>query len=392
MAGPAFRQGGGLQQGVLRDAPGGVQGGDGEAALGQGAGFVEDHRLRPGQGLQIVAALDQDAALAGSADAAEEAQGHGDYQGAGAGDDQEDQRPVEPAGPVCSRQESGLGGGRKQSQGDGGQKEQRQGGNHHAGGVVPGEAGDEILAGGLLLPGVFHHVQDFGDGGLLAEFCDLYPEEAGLVHAAADHRVACGHIPGHGLAGEGGGVQGGSALDNLPVQGDPLAGADHHNGAHLHVLRVHLLQGAVLQLQVGGVGADVHEGGDGLAGPAHGVVLEELAGLVKEHDEDGLGVFAGGEGSHSGQGHEEVLVENLAVQDIADGLPEHVPADDGVGSQIQSPLNPIRDGGETGRKFYGNQQRRRRQNPIQHFPLFAGEVVHGKRLLKDAGFPLDFLV
>ena len=50
-----------------------------------------------------------------------------------------------------------------------------------------------------------------------------------------------GDVPGHGLAGEGGGVQGGSALQHLAVQGDPLAGADHHHGAHLHVLRVHLL-------------------------------------------------------------------------------------------------------------------------------------------------------
>ena len=313
MAGPAFRQGGGLQQRVLCDASGGVQGGDGEAALGQGACLVENHRLRPGQGFQVVAALHQDAALAGPADAAEEAQRHGDHQGAGAGDDQEDEGPVEPAGPVRPRQEGGLGRGRKQRQGDGGQKEQGRGRNDHAGGIVPGEAGDKVLAGGFFLPGVFHQVQDFGHGGLLAGLGDLDPQQPGLVHAAADHRVACAHVPGRGLAGEGGGVQGGSALQHFTVQGDPLAGADHHHGAHLHVLRVHLLQRAVLQLQVGGVGADVHEGGDGLAGLAHGVVLEELAGLVEEHDKDRLGVLPGGEGPHGGQGHEEVFVENLAV-------------------------------------------------------------------------------
>ena len=54
-------------------------------ALGQGAGLVKDHELRVGQRLQIVAALDQNALAGGAADAAEEAQGHGDDQRAGAG-------------------------------------------------------------------------------------------------------------------------------------------------------------------------------------------------------------------------------------------------------------------------------------------------------------------
>ena len=57
-----------------------------------------------GQGLQVVAALDQDAALRRAADAAEEAQGDGDDQRAGAADDQEGQGAHDPVQPVAQEQ------------------------------------------------------------------------------------------------------------------------------------------------------------------------------------------------------------------------------------------------------------------------------------------------
>lgn len=86
-----------------------VYGGDGKGTPGQRAGFVEDHGLRFGQGFEVVAALDQDTALAGPADAAEKAQRNRDHQRAGTGDDQENQGPVEPVGPSGSQEKGGLG-------------------------------------------------------------------------------------------------------------------------------------------------------------------------------------------------------------------------------------------------------------------------------------------
>ena len=285
---------------------------------------------------------------------------------------------------------------------------------NHTGSVIPGKAGDEVLAGGLFLPGVFHQVQNLGHGGLLAGPGDPHPQEARLVYAAADHIVPGFHVPGHGLAGEGGGVQGGDTLQHRAVQGHPLAGLHHDDGPHLHVLRVCLLQGTVLPLQVGGVGADIHQGGDGLAGAAHGIVLKQLTHLVEEHDEDGLGALAGGEGAHGGQGHEEVLVEDLAVSDVAGGLPQDVPANDPIGDQIeQKPeggpavqrVARCRPPGGRGplageiddpavrrinlirQQPHGNQQRRGGEDSKQHFPLFAGEIFHGERLLRKSEFP-----
>ena len=77
------------------------------------------------------------------------------------------------------------------------------------GGIVPGEAGDEVLAGGFFLPGVFHQVQDFGHGGLLArQFlylpqanrrCRGRPIPHGPSAPALVHTALCGkfHAPYH---------------------------------------------------------------------------------------------------------------------------------------------------------------------------------------------------
>ena len=401
MVGPVLRQSGSLQNLFLGKPFRRVDGGDREHAPGKGAGFVEYHGVGFGQCLQIVATLDQNAAAAGAADTAEKAQRHGDYQGAGAGDHQEDQGPVEPITPQRTRQKAWQGGDWDQGQSCCGQQEQRRRGNYHTGGVVPGKAGDEGLAGGLFLAGVFHQVQNFGHGRFLTGPGHPDPQHAGQVHAAADDGIACLHIPGGGFAGQSGGIQRGAAGEHHAVQGYPLAGLHHHHGIHGHILRVHLLGTPILPLQVGNIRPDVHEGGNGLPGTAYGVVLEQLAHLVKEHDKHRFGVLRGEEGAYRGQGHEKILVEDLSVGDVADGLPQHIPADDGIGDQVQGPQGEIwpalsvdavicqegerRWNGNVGQQFDEDEKHRSQNNPPQHFLLLPGELAHKRGLLFSKG-------
>ena len=54
------------------------------------------------QGIEEVGALDQDAVAGSQADAGEITQGDADHQSAGAGDDQDHERPVDPGGERCA--------------------------------------------------------------------------------------------------------------------------------------------------------------------------------------------------------------------------------------------------------------------------------------------------
>ena len=310
--------------------------GDSKTALGQGARLIKDHRVRLGQRLQIVAALDQDALAGGSADTAEEAEGDGDDQRAGAGHHQEVQRPQYPGAPGTQPHQ-------------GGQHGKGYGAQHHGGGVIPGEFRNKVLRLGLFGSGVFHQVQNFGHGGLAEGAAHLHPQQTAEVDTAADHLVPGRHIPGHGLAGKGGGIQGGGALHHGAVQGHPLSGTDDDDLVHRHLLRVHGDHLAI-PLHVGAVGADVHELGDGGAAAADGHTLEQLAHLVEEHDGHAFPVFSTAEGADGGQSHEKVFVKYLAVFDVPDCLPQDVPADEGVGQQIEKKFPPGRQGSQSGHR------------------------------------------
>ena len=377
VGGKLLRQGGQLQQLPLLH-PLRVYRRDGKFSLGQGARLVKNHDSRLGQGLQVVAALHQNALFGGAPQSAEEGKGDGDDQGAGTGYHQEVQRPGYPGAPLPGNQ--------------GGDDRQGQGREDHNGGVVPGEFGDEVLRLGLFLAGVLHQVQDAGDGGLPERLAHLHMEQPGQIDAAGDYLVPRHHVTGQGLAGEGGGVQGGGPLQDGPVQGHPLPRLDDDHVPHRYLLRVHLDQLA-LPLYVGVVGADVHQVGDGLPGPGDGHVLEQLSHLVEEHHRHCLGVLANQQRPDGGHRHEKVFVEDLAVEDVADGFPEHVPADHQIRNQKQRPpgqgvspaavpvLDHTKQGNGAGQpdswqKDGGNEQEERDQDTTEHLFLFPCHAKH----------------
>lgn len=73
---------------------------------------------------------------------------------------------------------------------------------------------------------------------------------------------------------------------------------------------------------------------------ADGHTLEQLAHLVEEHNGHALPVLSAAKGAYRGQSHEKVLVKYLAVFDVPDCLPQDVPADEGVGQQIEKKFPP----------------------------------------------------
>ena len=164
--------------------------------------------------------------------------------------------------------------------------------------------------------------------------------ESAEVDGAGEDRVVHTHGRGPALAGQGGGVQGGAALHDDAVDGHPLPGLNHDDGAHLHLVRVHLLQGAVVGFPVGIVRPDVHKGTDAAAALAHGHALKELADLVQKHDRHALPVFAERDGAHRGHGHKEALVEYLFVLHPQGGLAQDVIAHGQIRHQEQGKQDP----------------------------------------------------
>ena len=197
-------------------------------------------------------------------------------------------------------------------------------------------------------------------------------QHTGKIDAAADHRVSRGNIPGDALAGEGHGVQAGAAGKHNAVDGHFLAGMHRQNAANFHFLRVNGLQ-TVSHHQIGTVRPDVHEFRNTAAAFAHGVALEQLAGLIEEHYGDGLRVVAAtGDRQHQsadgGHSHEEILVKHLPVFDAHGSAQENIPAHHQIGDHVSGKTQPAMNGQKTKK----DHQCRGNQDPQQHLFLLSG--------------------
>ena len=383
MVGVAFHMGRQMQEFFFAYLLG-VHSGDLKGSLGQGACFVEDHRVHLGEGFQIVGALNQHTCPAGAAETCKKGQGDADDQGAGAGDNQEDQGSVYPGAPagfrapnqqICQR----------------GQESQGYGGSYHGGGVDPGKAGDKGFGFGFSGAGLADQFQNLGGGGFVKFTGGADFQEARKVHGAGDNLIPGFRLPGEAFSREGCGVQGGASLHDYAVNGDFLPGLHHNDGADFHLVRVHLLQLALLPFDVGIIRADVHKCGDVPAAFAYGVALEELAYLVEEHNGDAFGIIAifvncQGHGPQSGNGHQEVFVQGLAVHYALTGLVEHIIAHQQVGGQVAEESGQAGDGGlgdnenEQGREKY----------PLEILLLLAAHTLHQRKTSQSSSTFLQF--
>lgn len=102
-----------------------------------------------------------------------------------------------------------------------------------------------------------------------------------------------------------------------------------------------------------------------------GAALEQFPQLVEQHNRYPFSVLPQGHGAHRGDGHQEVLVKDLAAEDAVGGLPQDVVADDEVGDQAQCKAEPA--GG--GDKLYRDNQYGGEDQPQQDLFLF---VCHRK--------------
>ena len=109
---------------------------------------------------------------------------------------------------------------------------------------------------------------------------------------------------------------------------------------YFHFIGVHLFFLSI-PYHIGVIGAEIHKLGDVAAGLAHGNALEPFTDLIEQHNGDGFPVIAQYKGADGGDRHEEFLVHQVTVQDLADSTPQDIPADNEirhtVGQSCQMP-------------------------------------------------------
>jgi len=155
----------------------------------------------------------------------------------------------------------------------------------------------------------------------------------------------------------------------------------------MDLLRAHLPNLSV-PLEIGAVRADVHELLDGPAALVDRHVLEQLAHLEEDHDEHGLGVLPDRERADGGKRHEEILLEQLAVKNLFDGLPHDIVTRDGIRDEEAHEPHPARRRPQPGcQQQYGAQN-----NAAQPDLLFLFHRSLLQMLFRHADDRLDVVV
>ena len=221
-----------------------------------------------------------------------------------------------------------------------------------------GKLGNKVFSAGLFQAGIFHHVQDLGNGGFTVQLGGAQLQQAVAVHAAADDLAAGMHKARLAFAGKGGGVQRAFARNDLAVNGNFLAGAHDQHRADGHIVGINGTYRAVGSFQVGAVGADIHQIADALAAFADGVTLEQFANLVEQHNGNALTELTQAERSHSGNGHQKVFVKNFAVNNAQHSFAQHIVANDEVWYQEEHQLQIPGDSHQFGSQNNGQIQHR----------------------------------
>ena len=309
MGGCSFCQRGILQQFLLRHRAV-MDRGHLKLALGQRAGLIKHHHACPGQFLQVVRSLHQDAGLSGAADSGKEAQRNADHQCARAADHQEGQRPVNPVAPFrIQAQEQPAHRRRKHRK--------RQRAEHDCRRIVLRKPRDKVLGAGFPRAGIFHEIEDLRYRTLTEFPCGADLQHAAHIHAAADHLIAGLHIPRQAFTGQGAGIQRSRPFFHNAVDRDLFPGLDRNQRTDLHLVRIHPRQLSVLH-DVRVIRPDIHHFADVPAAFAHRIALEQLADLVKQHHRNSFHIVPGlrqtdGQRTDGCHRHQEVLIEYLAV-------------------------------------------------------------------------------
>ena len=221
-------------------------------AAGQGAGLVEDERVRPVQRLDGGPVPDENAAGGSDAGPDHERGGGGESERAGAGDDEHRDRCVErereaaqlrvhprdePRRPACGLREDS---GRHEPAHEGRQRDDEDGG-HEDGGHPVRELLDRDLARLRLL----HETDDVGEEGVLAHARRPHPERAGVVDRRTEDGGPRFLLDRDRLARRERLVDRAPPLKDDAVRRDLLARADDHHVAHRDLMGRDLEFGAL---------------------------------------------------------------------------------------------------------------------------------------------------
>ena len=276
---------------------------------------------------KVQAALHEKAAARGRRKARDHRDRGGDHECAGAGDDEEAKRLVEPTAPVAEEK-------RRNDRDDQGHDEDERRINRR-------EAVDEALHRRLRGLRVFDCVDDARRKTVGRGRRDEHFDRGREVHGSRPDGRVFSLFRGQTFARHHGFVQRRRALQNLAVQRHAVARRHAHDGARQHLGHGFFDVAAVGLAHHGLFGRNAHQIADRIARAVHGELFDRFGNLKERHHHGGFGPGADQHAPHHRDAHERVHVE-VAVPKRGETASEGGETGQGDGDQGEDDRRPRR--------------------------------------------------
>ena len=286
-----------------------------EVTLGNGTGFIHNYSSNVFQSLHSNTALKENAVLGAGADAGEESQRHAQYQCAGAADNEEGQRSVNPFIPVAGNQ------GRNHSS--------QYCCNNNKRSIDTCEAGNEAVDGRLAGSSVLHAVQNAGYHGFFQNLFYTDFQHTGGIYAARNNLIAIFTLYRHRLAGYRRGIYQAFAVNNNAIQRNTVAYAYQQNVAYVCVSGRNNLHLFAYQ-QVDNLRTQVNSVHNLATALFYRTLLKIFAHAIEEHNANSLFPGLNSKRTQCCNGHEEVFVKYITLRNILQGSQHNASAQQNI--------------------------------------------------------------
>ena len=287
-----------------------------KVTLGNGTGFIHNYGSNVFQSLHSNAALKENTVLGAGADAGEEGQRHAQHQCAGAADNEEGQRSINPFIPVAGNQ------GRNHSSQYCGSNNKRS--------IDTCEAGNEAVDGRLAGSSVFYAVQNAGYHGFFQNLFYTDFQHTGGIYTTGNNLIAIFTLYRHRLAGYRGGIYQTFAVDNNTVQRNTVAYAYQQNVAYVCVSGRNNLHIFAYQ-QVDNLRTQVNSVHNLATALFYRTLLKVFTHAIEEHNANSLFPSLNSKRTQGCNGHKEVFIKHIAFSNILQGSQHNASAQQNIG-------------------------------------------------------------
>ena len=275
-----------------------------KVTLGNGTGFIHNYGSNVFQSLHSNAAFKENAVLGAGADAGEEGQRHAQHQCAGAADNEEGQRSINPFIPVAGNQGRNHG--------------SQYCGSNNKRSIDTCEAGNEAVDGRLAGSSVLHAVQNTGYHGLFQNLFYTDFQHTGGIHAAGNNLIAIFAFYRHRLTGYWGGIYQTFAVDNNTIQRNTVAYAHQQDIAYMGISGRNNLHLFAYE-QVDNLRTQVNSVHNLAAALFYRTLLKVFAHAIEEHNANSLFPSLNCKRTQCCNSHEEVFVKYITLGNILQG-------------------------------------------------------------------------